>query len=84
MPMPCAYCAGSGDDSEDDGAPRDVPGWRPNQARPPVGRDPKEKLSGIADNLPSWMGYGALYAVTLIPAAILTTTIAILFFSSLK
>lgn len=49
-----------------------------------MGRDPLEKPTGLADMLPEWMGYGALYAVTLIPVAILATVVAILFFSSLK
>lgn len=61
-----------------------MPGWRPNQARPPIGRNPDEKPMGLQDMLPDWMGYGALYAVTLIPVMILGTTVAILFFTSLK
>lgn len=34
--------------------------------------------------LPDWMGYGFLYFVSIVPVLIVVTTIAILFFSSLK
>jgi hypothetical protein len=77
-------CAGAGSGEDIGAAVKEVPGWRPGQARPPMGRDPAEQPSGMLDNLPDWMGYGALYAVTLIPVAILSTVVAILFFSSLK
>lgn len=49
-----------------------------------MGRDPTEKSQGLQDDLPPWVGYGTVYAFTLIPAVILITTIAILFYSSLK
>jgi hypothetical protein len=59
-------------------------GQQPSQARPPKGRDPNEQPQGLADMLPDWMGYGALYAITLVPIGILGVTVAILFLSSLK
>ena len=34
--------------------------------------------------LPEWVGYSGLYAITLVPVFILGTTVAVLFFSSLK
>ena len=49
-----------------------------------VGRDPKEKPQGLVDMLPDWVGYSGLYVITLGPVFILGTTIAVLFFSSLK
>jgi hypothetical protein len=60
------------------------PGWRTNQAVPPVGRDSSEKPKGLADMLPDWVGYGGLYAVTLIPVFILAATVTLLFVTSLK
>lgn len=59
-------------------------GWRDTQARPPMGRDATEKSQGLQDDIPAWMGYGTVYAFTLIPVFIFGTTIAILFYSSLK
>lgn len=50
----------------------------------PVGRDPSEKREGVLDLLPDWVGYGGLYAVTLIPAFILIGTVTLLFVTSLK
>lgn len=75
------------DESEDE-APkqpeRDVPGWRPGQARPPVGRDPLEPRRGFMDRLPDWMGYGTLYAVSAVPVVIVIVVVYILFTSSLR
>lgn len=59
------------------------PGFRDPQ-KVIVGRDPKEKPQGLVDMLPDWVGYSGLYVITLVPVFILGTTIAILFFSSLK
>ena len=53
-------------------------------ARPQLGRDKSETPSSLTDMLPDWMGYGFLYLVSIIPVLIVVTTIAILFFSSLK
>lgn len=43
-----------------------------------------DKAEGEAGFLSGVMGYGTLYAVTLVPIGILGAVIAILFFSSLK
>lgn len=60
-------------------------GWRQGQARPRLlGRDPSEEPQNLADRLPEWMGYGALYAISAIPVIIAGSVIAILFFNSLK
>ena len=60
-------------------------GWRRGQARPRLlGRDPLEAPQNLADRLPEWMGYGALYAISAIPVIIAGSVIAILFFNSLK
>ena len=60
-------------------------GWRQGQARPRLlGRDPTEEPQSLADRLPEWMGYGALYAISAIPVLIAGSVIAILFFNSLK
>lgn len=60
-------------------------GWRQGQARPRLlGRDPSEEPQSLADRLPEWMGYGALYAISAIPVLIAGSVIAILFFNSLK
>lgn len=70
--------------AEDENEGSISPGWRPNQAVPPVGRDPNEKPKGLADMLPEWVGYSGLYAVTLIPFFILVATVTLLFVTSLK
>lgn len=49
-----------------------------------MGRDPNEKPQGLADLLPDWVGYGALYAVSALPVFIAATVVAVIFFSSLK
>lgn len=75
------------DESDDNAAQqqdRDVPGWRPGQARPPVGRDPLEPKRGLVDRLPDWMGYGTLYAVSAVPVVIVIVVVYILFTSSLR
>jgi len=60
-------------------------GWRQGQARPRLlGRDPSEEPQSLADRMPEWMGYGALYAISAIPVLIAGSVIAILFFNSLK
>ena len=60
-------------------------GWRQGQARPRLlGRDPTEEPQTLADRMPEWMGYGALYAISAIPVIIAGSVIAILFFNSLK
>lgn len=71
--------AAEGEPDEDD----ENPGFRDPQ-KVITGRDPKEKPQGIADMLPEWVGYSGLYAITLVPVFILGTTVAVLFFSSLK
>lgn len=43
-----------------------------------------EKPQGLADMLPSWVGYGALYGITLIPVLLVIGTVLILFYNSLK
>ncbi len=41
-------------------------------------------LQGIADLLPDWVGYGALYAVSSAPVIIGVVVITVLFLNSLK
>ncbi|KAI8107010.1 hypothetical protein M9434_001657 [Picochlorum sp. BPE23] len=66
--------------SDDASAP-----WRREQeARPPMGRDPNEQPSGLTDLLPDWVGYGALYLVSIAPVLIALSVVAILFFNSLR
>jgi hypothetical protein len=67
--------------AEDDAA---APWRRQPEARPPVGRDPNEKKSELADWLPDWVGYSALYTVSVAPVLIALSVIAILFFNSLR
>lgn len=57
---------------------------RDGRIRPPMGRDPNDKPQGLADMLPDWMGYGALYLVSIIPVLITVTVVAVLFFNSLR
>ena len=54
--------------------------------RPPklLGRDKNEQSTGFADQLPDWVGYSLLYVISVIPVIIAGTTVAILFFNSLK
>jgi hypothetical protein len=49
-----------------------------------LGRDKNEAPQGIADLLPEWMGYGALYAVSAAPIVIGVGVVVILFVNSLK
>ena len=59
--------------------------WRQlGEIRPPIGRDPNEKPQGIADLLPEWVGYGALYLVSVAPALIALTMVGILFANALR
>ena len=57
-------------------------------ARPPqqrkIGRDPNEKPKSLTDMLPDWVGYSALYAVSIVPIFIGVAVIAVLFFNSLR
>ena len=78
-----ASAAGAG--GEGGASPSGGGGWRRGQARPRLlGRDPSEEPQSLADRLPEWMGYGALYAISAIPVLIAGSVIAILFFNSLK
>jgi hypothetical protein len=59
--------------------------WRREAGvRPPVGRDPNEKPQGIADMLPDWVGYGALYLVSIAPVLIALGVVGVLFANSLR
>lgn len=59
--------------------------WRQQpEIRPPIGRDPKEVPSGLADMLPDWVGYGTLYLISIAPVLIAISVVAILFFNSLR
>jgi hypothetical protein len=49
-----------------------------------LGRDKNEAPQGVADLLPEWMGYGALYAVSAAPIVIGVGVVVILFVNSLK
>ena len=53
-------------------------------ARPKLGRDKDETPTSFTDMLPDWMGYGALYIISIIPVLIVIATVSVLFFSSLK
>jgi hypothetical protein len=59
--------------------------WR-NQplVRPPIGRDPSDKPQQFTDMLPEWVGYGALYLVSVSPAIIAGSVVLILFLNSVK
>ena len=64
-----------------------APGSAGLQARRPpklLGRDKNEAPTGFADSLPDWVGYSLLYVISVIPVIIAATTVAILFFNSLK
>jgi hypothetical protein len=68
-----------------DAAPSKSPGWRSGQARPkPLGRDPTDAPASLADRLPEWMGYSALYLISAAPVLIAGSVVAILFFNSLR
>jgi hypothetical protein len=53
-------------------------------ARPPIGRDPNEQPQSPTDLLPDWMGYGALYLVSIAPVLIVISVVAVLFANSLR
>lgn len=66
--------------AEDAAAP-----WRQQgELRPPMGRDPTEAPKGLADQLPDWVGYGALYLVSIAPVLIALGAITVLFLNSLR
>ena len=59
--------------------------WRREAiVRPPMGRDPNDKPQGFADMLPDWVGYGALYLVSIAPVLIALSVVAVLFANSLR
>lgn len=59
--------------------------WRSQpELRPPIGRDPTERPQDLTDMLPDWVGYGALYLVSIAPVLIALSVVAILFFNSLR
>lgn len=49
-----------------------------------MGRDPSEAPKGLADQLPDWVGYGALYLVSIAPVLIALGAITVLFLNSLR
>lgn len=66
--------------AEDAAAP-----WRKQgDVRPPMGRDPSEQPRDLADRLPDWVGYGALYLVSIAPVLIAIAAITVLFLNSLR
>lgn len=48
-----------------------------------MGRDKSEEPQSITDMLPDWVGYGALYGVSILPVLIVIGVTAILFLNSL-
>lgn len=59
--------------------------WRREAiVRPPMGRDPDEKPQSLVDLLPDWVGYGALYLVSIAPVLIALGVIGVLFANSLR
>ncbi|KAL6777296.1 Y3IP1 [Auxenochlorella protothecoides x Auxenochlorella symbiontica] len=59
--------------------------WRTSPSpRPPVGRGTSQEAAGPLDLLPDWVGYSALYLVSIAPVLIAVAAIAILFYSSLR
>lgn len=59
--------------------------WRQQaEVRPPMGRDPSEAPRDLADRLPDWVGYGALYLVSIAPVLIAIGAITVLFLNSLR
>jgi hypothetical protein len=61
-----------------------APWRREADLRPPMGRDPSEKPQGFEDLLPDWVGYGALYIVSIAPVLIVVAVVAILWANSLR
>lgn len=49
-----------------------------------MGRDPSEQPRDLADRLPDWVGYGALYLVSIAPVLIAIAAITVLFLNSLR
>jgi hypothetical protein len=49
-----------------------------------MGRDPGDQPKDLADLLPDWVGYGALYFVSVLPAIIAGTVVLVLFLNSLR
>ena len=59
--------------------------WRQQgEVRPPMGRDPSEAPKDLTDQLPEWVGYGALYLVSVAPVLIAIGAITVLFLNSLR
>ena len=54
------------------------------EVRPPMGRDPRQAPRDLADRLPDWLGYGALYLVSIAPVLIAIAAITVLFLNSLR
>lgn len=83
-PPPCAGVAAlspATTPADDDAA---APWRREGLVRPPVGRDPTDKPQGLADMLPDWMGYGALYLVSVAPVLVALGVVGVLFANSLR
>ncbi|KAK9864819.1 hypothetical protein WJX84_008403 [Apatococcus fuscideae] len=59
-------------------------GARPPQQRKQLGRDPSEKPKSLTDMLPDWVGYGALYGISIVPIIIGGAVVTVLFLNSLK
>ncbi len=57
---------------------------RPPQKRKILARDPNEKPKSLTDMLPDWVGYGALYGISVVPILIVIGVLATLFFNSLR
>jgi hypothetical protein len=43
-----------------------------------------DKPQSMTDLLPSWVGYGALYGISSIPALLVIGTVLVLFYNSLR
>lgn len=61
-----------------------MPWRRQPEVRPPMGRDPNEKPQSMTDMLPDWVGYGALYLVSIAPVLIVIVVVSVLFANSLR
>jgi len=60
------------------------PWRRKDGVRPPMGRDPTDKPQSLTDMLPDWVGYGALYFISIAPVLIALSVIGVLFANSLR
>jgi hypothetical protein len=49
-----------------------------------MGRDPTDKPQSLTDMLPDWVGYGALYFISIAPVLIALSVVAVLFANSLR